>query len=101
MHAQVGTQTVSLEPSVYNMGNLCPHRSPPVGGWYSEGKNVYKLEVRVHVQSDCSISAVGEMQTADECRVYFSHNKGKAITGHIQPNGDIAWSNGKIWTRWN
>ena len=83
------------------MGNLCPHRSPPVGGWYHEGKNEYKLDVRVEITSDCSISAAGEMTTADEVLVYFSHNKTKAITGHIQPNGDIAWSNGKIWTRWN
>ena len=83
------------------MGNLCPHRSPPVGGWYHEGKNEYKLDVRAEITSDCSISAAGEMTTADEFLVYFSHNKAKAITGHIQPNGDIAWSNGKIWTRWN
>ena len=101
MHAQVGTQTVSLEPSVYNMGNLCPHRSPPVGGWYSEGNKGYKLDVRVDITSDCSISAAGEMTTADEFIVYFSHNKAKAITGHIQPNGDIAWPNCKIWTRRN
>ena len=83
------------------MGNLCPHRSPPVGGWYYEGKNEYKRDVRVEITSECSISASGEMPTADEIIDYFSHNKAKAITGHIQPTGDIAWSNGKIWARWN
>ena len=83
------------------MGNVCPHRSPPVGGWYYEGTKGYKLDVRVDITSDCSISAAGEMTTAGEFLVYFSHNKTKAITGHIQPNWDIAWSTGKIWTRWN
>ena len=54
------------------MGSLCPHRSPPVGGWYYEGKNEYKLDARVEITSDCSISASGEMPTADEIIVYFS-----------------------------
>ena len=83
------------------MGNICPHRSPPVGGWYYEGKNGYKLDVRVEIASDCSKSAAGEMTTTDDVLVYFSRNKTKATTGRIQPYGDIAWSNGKIWTRWN
>ena len=98
----MGAQDVSLEPRVFSYGQpLHSHRSPPVGGWDYEGKNEYKLDVRVEITSGCSISAAGEMPTVDESLVYVCHNKAKAVTGHIQPNGDIAWSNGKIWARWN
>jgi len=42
----------------------------------------------------------GTMPAADVMVVHFDHLPHRHVQGHIQPNGDIKWANGKAWLKY-
>ena len=80
------------EPSVtkrsfphLTMGNLCPHRPPPLGGWYHDGNRNFQVKVKIEISSDCCVSGIGTM-TGEEILVSFDHNKKQA-----EGSGPVEW----------
>ena len=95
------------------MGGACPSRAPPtssvegsrapppplVGGWYRDGRNWVHVEVKVVITDGVGggVSGSGTMSAADVMVVHFDHRPHRHVQGHIQPNGDIKWENGRAW----
>ena len=98
------------------MGGACPSRAPPtssvegsrapppplVGGWYRDGRNWVHIEVNVVITdgSGGELRGSGTMPAADVMVVHFDHLPHRHVQGHIQPNGDIKWANGKAWLKY-
>ena len=98
------------------MGGACPSRAPPthfveglrapphplVGGWYRDGRNWLHVEVKVVITDgvDGGLSGSGIMRAADVMVVHCDHRPHRHVQGHIQPNGDIKWANGKAWLKY-
>ena len=96
-----------------SMGGACPSRAPPtpsvegsrapppplVGGWYRDGRNWVHVEVNVVITDGVGggLRGSGTMPAADVMVVHFDHLPHRHVQGHIQPNGDIKWANGKAW----
>ena len=78
------------EPSVtkrsfphLTMGNLCPHRPPPLGGWYRDGNQKFEVKVKIEISSNCDAAGIGKMTTGEEMLVTFDHNEDKALKGAV------------------
>ena len=98
------------------MGGACPSRAPPtpfvegsrapppplVGGWYRDGRNWVHVEVNVVITDGVGggLRGSGTIPAADVMVVHFDHLPHRHVQGHIQPNGDIKWANGKAWLKY-
>ena len=98
------------------MGGACPSRAPPtpsvegsrapppplVGGWYRDGRNWVHVDVNVVITDGVGggLRGSGTMPAADVMVVHFDHLPHRHVQGHIQPNGDIKWANGKAWLKY-
>ena len=79
------------------MGNCCHRRQPPLGGWYLDGSSRITVEVKVELRDGSHVRGSGVMTAGDEMKVIFEHNKGRELVGKVGDNGDIHWSNGRVW----
>ena len=100
-----------------SMGGACPSRAPPtpsvegsrapppplLGGWYRDGRNWVHMDVNVVITDGIGggLRGSGTMPAADIMVVHFDHLPHRDVQGHIQPNGDIKWANGKEWLKYN
>ena len=93
------------------MGGACPSRAPPtpsvegsrapppplVGGWYRDSRNWVRGEVNVVITDGVGggLRGSGTMLAADDMVMHLDNHPHRHVQGHIQPNGDIKWANGK------
>ena len=55
------------------------------------------MEVKVELRDGSHVRGSGVMTAGDEMKVIFEHNKGRELVGKVGDNGDIHWSNGRVW----
>ena len=70
-----------------------------MGGWFMDGENKFTVEVTVKVTTADKLMGSGMMTAGDEMVVRFEHNRSRQLVGKLGEEGDIHWSNGRVWKR--